>query len=220
MTEDAVFRLASITKPVVTVSAMRLVEQRRLRLEDPVTRWLPDFTPRLPDGTAPVITLAQLMTHTAGLSYRFLEPPDSPYHRLDVSDGLDQPGLSLAENLDRLVQAPLAYQPGTAWRYSLRIDVLGAVMEAATGQSLPEVVAELVTSPLGLGDLSFAVTDPARLVPASGPPQDAGNRRSRIESGTAPKAGCAEPNPIVSSGRGGRRRGRRRGRPGRGPGPC
>ena len=163
MAEDTIFRLASITKPVVAAAAMRLVEERRLGLDDPVTRWLPEFTPRLADGTAPVITLKQLMTHTAGLGYRFAEPEGSLYHRLDVSDGLDQPGLSLAENLGRLVQAPLVYPPGTAWRYSLAMDVMGAVLEAATGQPLPEVVATRVTRPLGLADLGFTVTDLGRL---------------------------------------------------------
>lgn len=161
--EDAIFRLASITKPLVTAAFLRLVEQGALPLHAPVTRWLRDFRPRLPEGTAPEITLRQLLTHTAGLSYRFLEPPDGAYHRLEVSDGLDQPGLSLAENLSRLAEAPLAFAPGTGWRYSLGLDVLGAVMERATGAPLPEIVAELVTGPLGLTDTAFRVVDPSRL---------------------------------------------------------
>lgn len=161
--EDAIFRLASITKPLVTAAFLRLVEQGTLPLHAPVTRWLRDFRPRLPDGTAPEITLHQLLTHTAGLSYRFLEPPGGAYHRLDVSDGLDQPGLSLAENLGRLAEAPLAFAPGTGWRYSLGLDVLGGAMERATGATLPEIVAELVTGPLGLTDTAFRVVDPSRL---------------------------------------------------------
>lgn len=164
MTRDAVFRLASITKPYVTAALMRMVEQGALPLHAPVARWLPEFRPRLPDGATPAITLAQLLTHSSGLGYRFLDPPGGPYHRLDVSDGLDQPGLSLAENLARLAEAPLYFAPGTGWRYSLGLDVLGAVLERVTGAALPDLVADLVTRPLGMNDTAFAVTDRDRLV--------------------------------------------------------
>lgn len=164
MAEDGIFRLASVTKPLVAAAAMRLVEQGLIRLDEPVTRTLPEFRPRLPDGSEPVITLRQLLTHTSGLSYRFMEPPGSPYHARDVSDGLDQPGLPVAENLRRIAAAPLAFLPGSGWRYSLAMDVLGAVMAVASGQSLPELVATLVTRPLGLVDTAFHVTDRARLV--------------------------------------------------------
>lgn len=166
MRVDTIFRLASITKPIVTAAAMRLVETGRLGLDDPVTRWLPDFRPRLADGSEPVILLRHLLTHTAGLSYGFFEPEGSAYHRLGISDGLDLPGFGLAENLRRLAQAPLATPPGAAWRYSLGLDVIGAVLEAAGDKSLPQLVAELVTGPLGLADSGFAVTDPARLAAA------------------------------------------------------
>src|SRR5690242_9833095 len=90
--EDAVFRLASMSKPLVSAAALALVDQGKLGLEDPVTRWLPDFRPRLADGREAVITVRQLLTHTAGLSYGFFEPEDGPYHRAGVSDGLDAPG--------------------------------------------------------------------------------------------------------------------------------
>lgn len=164
--EDAIFRLASISKPIVTAAAMRLVETGVFGLADPVTRWLPDFRPRLPDGRVPDITLRQLLTHTAGLSYRFQEAKGSAYHAIGVSDGLDQPGLSLAENLRRLASLPLAFAPGTGWRYSLAIDVLGGAIESATGQSLREVVRQSVTAPLGLVDTGFTINDPARLATA------------------------------------------------------
>ena len=163
MGEDAIFRLASVTKPMVSAAFMRLVEDGRVGLDDPVTKYLPDFAPRLPDGTAPTITLEQLLTHTSGLSYRFIEPMDSDYDRLDVSDGLDQPGLSLDENLRRLAQAPLKFRPGEGWGYSLGIDVLGGVMEQVTGQPLSDAVENAVTGPLGMTDTGFTVTDPARL---------------------------------------------------------
>lgn len=166
MREDAIFRLASVTKPLVTAAAMRLAEEGRLDLDAPVTRWLPDFRPSLPDGSTPEITIRHLLTHTSGLAYGFMEPADGPYHKLKVSDGLDQPGLSLDENLSRLVAAPLAFAPGAGWRYSLGIDVLGGVLEKVEGRSLPEIVREKVTAPLGMDDTDFSVRDPSRLAKA------------------------------------------------------
>src|SRR5215469_9691432 len=87
MREDTIFNFSSVTKPLVTAAAMKLIEQRRIALDEPVTRWLPDFKPKLADGSTPVITLRELLTHTAGLSYRFLEASGSDYDRLNLSDG-------------------------------------------------------------------------------------------------------------------------------------
>ncbi|WP_029009644.1 serine hydrolase domain-containing protein [Azospirillum halopraeferens] len=164
MAEDAVFPLASVSKPIVSAAALRLAEAGTLSVDDPVSRWLPDFRPRTPDGAQPEITIHHLLTHTAGLTYGFLEPADSPFHALGVSDGLDRPGIDLAENLRRLALAPLAFVPGTAWRYSLATDVLGAVLEQAAGADLPQVVRDTVTGPLGMTDSGFTAADPARLV--------------------------------------------------------
>jgi CubicO group peptidase (beta-lactamase class C family) len=162
MREDTIFNFSSVTKPIVTAVAMKLVEQGRIGLDDPVTKWLPDFKPGLPDGTAPVITIRQLLTHTAGLSYRFIEVPGSDYDRLKVSDGFDQPGLSIEENMRRLGATQLRYAPGTGWKYSLALDVLGAAMVHATGTPLPRLVEELVTGPLGMRDTAFRITDRSR----------------------------------------------------------
>ncbi|MDR3634072.1 MAG: serine hydrolase [Isosphaeraceae bacterium] len=163
MREDAVFRLASMTKPIVSAAALVLVEQGKLGLDDPVTRWLPDFRPRLDDGREPTIAVRQLLTHTAGLSYGFLETQNGPYHRARVSDGLDQPGRSATDNLRRIASVSLAYPPGSAWRYSVATDVLGEVVARAGGKPLPEVVATLVTGPLGMNDTAFTVRDASRL---------------------------------------------------------
>jgi CubicO group peptidase (beta-lactamase class C family) len=100
--EDTIFRLASMTKPIVSVATLALVEQDKIHLDDPVTRWLPDFRPALSDGRRPTITVRHLLTHTAGLNYGFKEPADGPYHRAHISDGLEQPGLPIEENLRRL----------------------------------------------------------------------------------------------------------------------
>ncbi|CDZ50615.1 serine hydrolase domain-containing protein [Neorhizobium galegae] len=160
--EDTIFRLASITKPIVTIAAMRLIEQGRIGLDDPVTKWLPDFRPRLEDGSEPAILIRHLLTHTSGLSYCFhLE--DGPYVRAGVSDGVDQPGLSLEENLRRIASVPLLFAPGTGWQYSVSMDVLGGVIEKETGKRIGEAVTELVMRPLGLSDTGFTVTDRSRL---------------------------------------------------------
>ena len=166
MAEDAIFRFSSVTKPFVSAAVMKLVEDGMLRLDDPVTKWLPDFRPKLADGTEPVITVRQLLNHTSGLTYGLAERPSHPYHQLGVSDGIDLSGITLDENLRRLGQAPLAFPPGSAWRYSLAIDVLGGVVEKATGKPLPQVVAETVTRPLGLTDTGFVARDKARLTAA------------------------------------------------------
>ncbi|WP_088624482.1 serine hydrolase [Oceanicola sp. 22II-s10i] len=160
MTPDTRIRLASLSKPVCTAVFMSLVEDGTLALDAPVTDHLPGFRPRLPDGTEPVITLHHLLTHTAGLGYRFLETETGPYAKAGISDGLDQPGLSMSENMRRIASAPLYYAPGTAWRYSVGIDVAGAVAEAATGKSMQALLDERIATPLGTTTLSFA-TEPA-----------------------------------------------------------
>ena len=165
-TPDTVFRLASITKPIVSAAALALVEQGKLGLHDPVTKWLPDFRPTLPNGGEAVITIRQLLTHTAGLSYGFFEAEDGPYHRAKVSDALAEPGLSIAENLRRLASVPLLFEPGTSFQYSLAIDVLGEVLARVQGVSLPALTATLVTEPLGMPDTSFVVQRPERLAAA------------------------------------------------------
>lgn len=166
MQEDQLFRFASLTKPLVAVTALRLADQGRLDLQAPVSRYLPYFTPHLADGTPAVPTLAQLLSHTAGLHYGFGEDQDGPYHRAGVSDGLDGAPLTLEENLRRLAGVPLDFKPGTQWRYSLGLDVLGGVLEAATGLPLPQVVQQQVAAPLDLHDLSFQVSEPSRLATA------------------------------------------------------
>lgn len=163
MTDTTIFRFASLTKPIVSATAMRLIEQGYLHFDDDITLWLPDFQPRLENGGEARILVRNLLSHTSGLRYRYSAPKDSAYHRFNVSDGVDQPGLSLEENLQRLAGAPLLYPPGEGYRYSLALDVLGGVMAAATGDSLPELVRRLVTAPLGMADTRFTVADLARL---------------------------------------------------------
>ena len=163
---NSIFRFASLTKPIVTVAALALVEQRKLGLDDPVSKWIPEFRPRLSDGSEPVITIRNLLTHTSGLSYCSKEPENGPYHQAKVSDGTDQPGLSITENLRRLASVPLLFAPGAAFQYSLALDVLGEVLARLKKSSLPEVTAKLVTEPLGMDDTGFTVRPRERLAAA------------------------------------------------------
>lgn len=167
MTVDAVFRLASVSKPIVSSAALVLVAQGRLKLDDGIDRWLPAFRPRLADGRPARITARQLLSHTAGLGYRFFEADaNGPYARAGVSDGMDAAGISLDENLRRIASVPLLYEPGTAWGYSLAIDVLGALIGRIQGTSLNEAVQQLVTGPLGMTDSGFVARDPQRVATA------------------------------------------------------
>ncbi len=163
MRENTVFRLSSLTKPIVSAAAMALVERKLLDLNDTAVRWLPQFRPKTPQGGEATITLRQLLTHTAGLTYGFFEAHDGPYHRAGVSDGLAEAGLSMQEELTRLASVPLVYAPGTAWGYSLGLDVLGEIMSRAARASLPALIEDLVTTPLGMSDTGFAPRDLHRL---------------------------------------------------------
>ncbi|AHG22433.1 beta-lactamase [Chania multitudinisentens RB-25] len=166
MRRNSQFRLSSVSKPYITLAAMRMVEQQRLDLDDPVSRWLPWFTPKLADGRQPEIRIRHLLTHTAGLDYRFKQPIDGPYHRLGIHDGMEASTLTLEQNLCRLAEAPLQAEPGSTFSYSLAIDVLGAVLEQAAGMALPQLFAEWVSQPLGLRNTGFYTEDGSNLATA------------------------------------------------------
>ena len=165
MQEDAIFRFASLSKPIVAAAALTMIDRGLLELDAPTTRWLPDFRPKLPDASIPAITIRHLLTHTSGLGYAEPKPGD-PYRAAHISGGSDQPGLGMEENLARLASVPLFHAPGTAWRYSMAIDVLGAIMAKAFGGTLGEAVAAFVTGPLGMPDTGFAIVDRQRLTVA------------------------------------------------------
>ncbi len=164
MQRDQLFRLASVSKPLLATVILRLVAEGVLDLDTPVQRWLPDFRPALADGRTPPISLRQLLSHSSGLGYRFLEADAvGPYARAGVSDGMDANPLSLAENVRRIAQAPLLFEPGSQWLYSLGVDVAGAVAEAATGETLQALFQRLLAAPLRLRDTAFATRDAERL---------------------------------------------------------
>lgn len=163
MREDTIFRLASVTKPLVAAAALAMADKGLIGLDDPVDRYLPEFRPRLADGQPAAITIAQLLTHTSGLGYPSAVDPEDRYMRAGVSNGIDMPGRTMEENLRRLAAVPLYHEPGRGWRYGLSIDVLGAAIAEVHGGSLADAVETYVTGPLGMHDTRFDVADPARL---------------------------------------------------------
>lgn len=152
---DAIFRLASVTKPVITTAILRLVEHGVIRLDDPVTRFLPWFAPLNQDGSPGDIRIRHLLTHTSGLSYADLPP--------GLSAGSPGPLLSLNENVRSLAKVPLAFNPGTGWAYGTSFDVLGAVLAALNGSNVEDALSHHVSGPLGMTDTHFYVTDISRL---------------------------------------------------------
>jgi CubicO group peptidase (beta-lactamase class C family) len=164
MRTDTMFRIFSMTKPVTAAAMMILFEEDLWRPEDPVTKFFPQFE-RLQvfDGldangqvrlVAPdhIPSVLELLTHTAGFSYGF--DPNDPVDKLYQANNPMQAG-SLAEMIDRLARLPLAFQPGTQWRYSVAMDIQGAIIEALTGQSLPEFMHTRLFKPLGMVDTAF-----------------------------------------------------------------
>lgn len=173
MKADDIFRIYSMSKPITVVAALTLLEAGTLQLDDPVSKYLPQFTtmqvgvPDLaePDGMRLVpaerpITVQDLMRHTSGLTYGFFG--DTPVKKAYLRAHMDADDPDLATFVDRLAKQPLGYQPGTTWDYSYSIDVLGRIVEVVSGQSLYEYEKAHVLKPLGMTDTGFGVTEPAR----------------------------------------------------------
>ncbi len=171
MTNDTIFRIASMTKPIVSVAAMMLVEEGRITLADPVSRYIPEFAEtrvsvqkKNADGTVewglePQIrpmTVHDLMRHTSGLTYGAAgtNPVKQSYVDMQVMSA-DQTNAEMAGKLAKLA---LAYQPGTTWEYSMSTDVLGRVVEVASGMPLDKFIEERIAKPLKLGDTGFEVS--------------------------------------------------------------
>lgn len=157
MQQDTIFRAASLTKPMVAATLLAMADKGLVRVDDPVTDYLPYFKPKLSDGSQPVITLKHLLTHTAGLIYDYSDKDPR------ISAGLTDTDMHLDELLPLLGAQELSYPPGTSWFYSMAIDVLGGVVAKLHGGRLRDAVAHYVTEPLGMADTAFHVTDRDRL---------------------------------------------------------
>jgi CubicO group peptidase (beta-lactamase class C family) len=173
---DAIFRGASITKPLAVAAALALVDDGLLQLAAPVSRYLPTLANLQvgvevhgPNGertlmlepAAREITVQDLMRHTAGFTYGAFG--DSLVQRAYRAADVTNMRQTNAEMVAKLATLPLAYQPGTTFEYGMSIDVLGAVIEVVAGMPLDRVLAERITGPLGMPDTGFRLTDEARL---------------------------------------------------------
>jgi len=170
MATDSLFRIASMTKPVTSVAVMILADDGRLQVTDPVSKYLPEFkNPKVlrpgPGGDSRLVpanrelTIHDLLTHTSGLTYRFLarKPFVDLYGKADICDGLTRPPFTLAENVRRLASLPLLHQPGSAYEYGLSTDVLGRLVEVVYGQDLETFCRSRIFEPLGMNDTFFDV---------------------------------------------------------------
>lgn len=175
MTPDSIFRLYSMSKPVTSVAAMMLVEEGRLRLDDPVSKFIPAFADakvgidrkggdeHATSDVVPLrrpITIEDLLRHTSGITYGFYG--DDAARRRYAQIGLFQRDFDNADLADRIARIPLAEQPGTLWDYGHSTDVLGRVIEVVSGQSPYVFLKTRLLDPLGMTDTSFYVTDEAK----------------------------------------------------------
>ncbi|MDB5432734.1 MAG: beta-lactamase [Caulobacter sp.] len=157
LAEDTIYRIYSMTKPVTAAAMMILFERGLWAMDDPIARHLPEFADlRGPDGGLPSHppTLLQLMTHTAGFGYGIGPGPHDPTDTAYIKAGIWEAD-GLADFARRLAAVPLAYQPGATWRYSLSMDLQGAIIERLTGQTLADFMRETLFEPLGMVDTGF-----------------------------------------------------------------
>ncbi|WP_371600200.1 serine hydrolase domain-containing protein [Streptomyces sp. NBC_00564] len=167
---DTLWRMYSMTKPVTSVAALMLLEEGRIRLDDPVADFLPAFAdPRVyVDGSgadtrtrpaAQPILIRHLLTQTAGLTFGFYHshPVDALYRGAGLESSVP-PGADLAETCEVYAGLPLQFEPGTQWNYSVATNVLSRVIEVVSGQDLDEFLAERIFAPLGMKDAGFCVT--------------------------------------------------------------
>jgi CubicO group peptidase (beta-lactamase class C family) len=176
MTKDAIFRIFSMSKPITTVSAMMLVEEGKLALNDPVAKYIPQFAkvkvgvdkPDPAGGKATLdlvaprrpITIQDLMRHTSGITYGFFGAGTVKHAYVEA--GVMKGDFTNEEFADRIAKMPLAYQPGSTWDYSHSTDILGRVVEIVSGMSLYEFEKQRLFDPLGMKDTSYYITDPAK----------------------------------------------------------
>ena len=167
--DDALYRIASMTKPVTSIAFMQLVEQCKVALEDPVTKVFPEFAdlrvygggggdvPFAPGKPAAPMRFVDLLTHMSGLSYGLQNRTnvDAAYRASNLD--MARNNLNSDEYIERLAQIPLEFSPGERWNYSVSTDVLGVAVERLSGQRLGDYFEENIFAPLGMTDTRFGV---------------------------------------------------------------
>jgi CubicO group peptidase (beta-lactamase class C family) len=174
MKTDAIFRIASMTKPITSVALMMLVEEGKIQIDDPLTVYLPEFKDHLKVGverTAPETgnpqltfepprrapTIQDLLRHTSGFTYEVFG--DTLVKQAYKAANIRDPNQTLAEFVSNLSRLPLAYQPGTTWEYSVSTDVLGRVIEVVSGVPFDQFVSDRILKPLGMNSTGFFVPE-------------------------------------------------------------
>jgi CubicO group peptidase (beta-lactamase class C family) len=168
MRTDSIFRICSMTKPIVTLGVMMLYEEGRFQLDDPVAKYIPEFAdakvlvtpkegkPYTIPATKP-ITIRNLLTHTSGITYNW-DPVLGPYYKdANIASGLLPFDGTIGENVKRLARLPLLFNPGEKWNYGLNIDVAGYLIEVVSGKRLDQFLKERIFEPLGMQDTFFYV---------------------------------------------------------------
>ena len=165
--DNSIYRIWSMTKPIVAIAALKLVEEKKITLDDPITEYLPEFNGlqvmAREDGNVEDVetiiqypTIRDLFLHTAGFSYNFLaDPVGKKYDQLLL---FNSDTTTLEEEIKILAKAPLLFQPQTSWRYSVSMDVLARIVEIVRGNSLQSVLQREIFEPLNMNDTAFTVS--------------------------------------------------------------
>src|SRR3984893_6523071 len=176
ITDKTIFRLSSLTKVITSVVAMQLIQDGKIKLDDPVSKYIPSFAnmkvgeeKKADDGTKTLelvtltrpITILDLMRHTSGITYGFYS--DSFVRKAYAAANLYAGEFDLAEFAERIAKLPLHNQPGALWQYGHSTDILARIMEIVSGKSLFTIEKEKLLDPLGMANTGFFVTELERL---------------------------------------------------------
>ena len=213
MTDQTIFRLFSMTKAITAVTSMMLLQDGKIKLDDPVSKFIPSFADvkvgvekKSADGTPTLelvppnrpMTVKDLMTHTSGVTYGFYG--DSLVRKAYRAANIYQGDFDLAEFAERIAKLPLHNQPGGLWQYGHSTDILARVMEVASGKSLLQLEKEKLLDPLGMKDTSFFVTEPERIKRMAEPmPNDSDFRVGRENDPTKVKKWESASGGMVST---------------------